>query len=284
MQTQLVQVKDALDWLRVFHEFSVGNVMDYLGDKLDQANMLTLYRTLFPAQYKRSKASLERGELYSAKEQEFFELVNQRLFPLDDVWLVERDNNIPYMLAGIDVETLDQYDWPIQALGALIWEYYRGMWEMVLEELGMDTCSVPLPLEGRVYWKKLVRLCKRAGGAMACLPDALNVIAHDTGNFLLDVCPETYEPIPWTLENVRQLAIEWKRANRIMARFGLVVDWLRDNPPGLAPVVETWNRCIEQAPGDPQFCVVSVQEMEARGSWLPEDYLGDQDDEGGDGE
>ena len=105
MQTQLVQVQDALDWLRVFQEFSVSQVLEYLDDKLDQAKMLTLYKALFPAQYRRSKASLERGELYSAREQEFFELVNQRLFPIDDGWVMERDNNIPYMLVGIDLET-----------------------------------------------------------------------------------------------------------------------------------------------------------------------------------
>ncbi len=278
MQTQAVQAKDALDWLRVFQEFSVGKVMEYLEEKLDQANMLTLYKALFPAQYKRSKASLERGDLYSAREQEFFELVNQRLFPIDDGWVMERDNNIPYMLVGIDLETLDQYDWPIQALGALVWDYYHGLWEMAVEEIGLNDIPSP-PEQGRVRWKKFTRLCRRAGGVVACLPDALNVIAHDTGNFMLDICPETYEPIPWSLENVRQLAVEWKRAEKIWKRFGRVVDWLRDNPLNLTQVVEVWNRCVEQMPNNPQYCVVSAQEMEARGSWSPRDYLEDGEGE-----
>ncbi len=280
MQTQAVQAKDALDWLRVFQDFSVSKVMEYLEEKLDQANMLTLYKTLFPTQYRRSKASLERGELYSAREQEFFELVNQRLFPIDDSWVMERDNNIPYMLVGIDLETLDQYDWPIQALGALMFEYCHGLWEMAIEAAGLDACRVPSPPEqGKVDWKRFVRLCKQAGGAVKYLPDALNVIAHDTNNFLLDTCPETYEPIPWSLENVRQLAIEWKRAEKIWARFGWVVDWLRDNPLNLTQVVEVWNRSIVTDRGGPQFRVVSSQEMEARGSWSPEDYVDSEDDE-----
>src|SRR5437764_131650 len=82
---QPVEVRAALTRLKEYQlPLSPGQALLYLKQLKESTCLLLLYRHFFPNEYRTSKASAtpEPGQLYSAREQEFFTLVDQKLFPL----------------------------------------------------------------------------------------------------------------------------------------------------------------------------------------------------------
>jgi hypothetical protein len=234
---------------------SVGQACRCLSDALDSVRILSLYQRCFPRQYVRSSSPLliAGDDRYTEREFEFFRLVNQHLFPLpDDVmddWPDnERSEFIPLMPMGIDwIENLDEWSLPVQVFATLVMGADAS--DDILDAIGPDTPR-PLGLDDDhiLNWKRFASLCRRAGGLMAWMPTAVEVVGHDTGNLWLDITFETLDACPmylWTLEGVRELAAEWRKAKRMLDKTQAVLDWLEQNPRPLAQVIEFWNRAIE---------------------------------------
>jgi hypothetical protein len=250
-----ISVDEALDGLSRRRMVSVGQACRCLSDALDSVRILSLYKQCCPCQYARSMSPMliAGDERYTEREYEFFRLVNQHLFPLpDDVmddWPDnQRDEYIPLTPMGIDwTENLDEWSLPVQVLATLA--------------MGADACDemldairpgTPSPIGlGNGYvlnWKRFASLCRRAGGLMAWVPAALEVVGHDTGNLWLDITYETLDAGPmylWTLDGVNGLAAEWRKAKRLLDKTQAVLDWLEPNARPLAQVIEFWNRAIE---------------------------------------
>ena len=86
---------------------------------------------------------------------------------------------------------------------------------------------------------------------MACVPDLIDVVGHDSGNFWVDVDEEQlgYEQVSWSEKAVRALAREWHAAQQIFRRQARAMDWLEQRPARIAQVVELWNACVSQRQG-----------------------------------
>lgn len=70
------------------------------------------------------------------------------------------------------------------------------------------------------------------------LPDLLAMLAHDSGNWWLDMgelaMMETGGYPPWTAENVAWLAAEWQEAQPALARVNRLLDWRNGSPAEIA--------------------------------------------------
>ncbi len=250
-----ISVDEALAGLSRRRMVSVGQACRFLSDALDSVRILSLYKHCFPRQYARSSSLLliAGDERYTEREFEFFRLVNQHLFPLpDDVmddWPDnERSEFIPLVPMGIDwIENLDEWSLPVQVFAALVMG--ADACDDILDAIGPDT---PKPLsfgnDHILNWKHFASLCRRAGGLMAWVPTAVEVVGHDTGILWLDITFETLDACPmylWTLDGVNELTAEWRKAKKILDKTQAVLDWLEQNPRPLAQVIEFWNRSVE---------------------------------------
>jgi len=250
-----LSVDEALAGLSRRRMVSVGQACRCLSDTLDSVRILSLYKQCFPRQYARSSSPLliAGDDRYTEREYEFFRLVNQHLLPLPDEVMDDwpdnqRDEYIPLTPMGIDwTENLDEWSFPVQVLATLAMGADAG--DEMLDAIGPGT-PVPVGLGGDhvLNWKRFASLCRRAGGLMAWVPAALEVVGHDTGILWLDLTFETLDACPmylWTQEGMRELANEWRKAKKMLDKTQAVLDWLDLNPRPLAQVIEFWNRAIE---------------------------------------
>jgi hypothetical protein len=250
-----ISVDDALDGLSRRRMVSVGQACRRLSDALDSVRILSLYKQYFPRQYARSPSPMliAGDERYTEREYEFFRLVNQHLFPLPDEVMDDwpdnqRDEYIPLTPMGIDwTENLDEWSFPVQVLATLAMGTEAS--DEMLDAIGPGTPG-PIGLGGDhvLNWNCFASLCRRAGGLMAWVPAALEVVGHDTGILWLDITFESLDACPlylWTLDGVKELAAEWRKAKKMLDKTQAVLDWLEPNPRPLAQVIEFWNRSME---------------------------------------
>jgi hypothetical protein len=99
-----------------------------------------------------------------------------------------------------------------------------------------------------IHSRRFQHLCKTSATHpnMADVPDVFQVIAHATHNFWLDTTDEMLSAyfLGWTQDNVVWLVDEWREAKAILERFGVVVDWLLDEPQHFAEIICYWNECV----------------------------------------
>ncbi|SKB13727.1 conserved hypothetical protein [Planktothrix sp. PCC 11201] len=85
----------------------IESAIDYLWSKLNTYQLLNLYQELFPIEWEKSQSEIySENNGHSPKELEFISLVNERLFPIDDLIIEtayeERLYQIPVSPKGID--------------------------------------------------------------------------------------------------------------------------------------------------------------------------------------
>lgn len=259
MQTTIT-VSEALNRLRAFHPFSVQRAIDYLSDQSECLQVLTWYQRYFPEEYANSEAAVgEAG--YCAREIEFFQLVNKRLFPIA-LWVLEdysdqeyeRYSYIPIEPLGFSLESdeeIDELKLPLQVLVLLI----RGtdsalVWDEILSQISP---SVPRPrtIETKrgsyqMNWDKFSALCQRAEGLIADVPLVVDMLYHNTGNFWLDMSYDNMYTIDWSPENIDSLTAEYRLAEPLIEKFNHVTDELSAHPEGLAQMIRIWNLSLER--------------------------------------
>ncbi len=71
---------------------------------LSYVEVMDIYREMFPREY----AASQSAPYSTAREQEFYRLVAQKLFPLD---LEEMEGEPEYFLPGIQIKNLQLHDW-----------------------------------------------------------------------------------------------------------------------------------------------------------------------------
>jgi len=259
MQTAIT-VSEALDRLRAFHPFSVQRAINYLSDQSECIQVLRWYQHYFPQDYANSKAAV--GTVgYCAREMEFFELLNERLFPIDRWVLEDYSDEEGYRYAYIPVEPLgyapaeddefNELQLSIQVLILLL----RGAgdtayWDEILPKISPNTpCPQPAKVQPGVYqlnWDIFSQLCQQAEGLIADVPVTMDVLSHNTGNFWLDIGYDDMYPIEWSRENIDGLADEYRLAAPLIEKFNRVADELSAHPDGLAQVITLWNLSLER--------------------------------------
>ncbi len=234
----------AIRRLRSLRIASARSIVDQLATLGESSSMLQMYRRHFPKAYARSIANTaipmmndEHG--YSERELEFLKLVNRKLFPINDSLIDwERVSVIPIDPQGIDWEDDPEcYRPAIRAAMALASGEDEQVWEGWLPKR-LRPANEPRDS------KRLVRLCRRAGGLTSRFPLLLEWVTQSTGHFWLDITWQTcWEEFPWSDESIKLLTKEWKRARRFLRRVYPLLDRIDKHPRYWLPrLVRLWNR------------------------------------------
>jgi hypothetical protein len=252
--------------------FSVRN---YLRCLTYSTLFLRLYQHNFPREFARSEAPLfidPRSALngggdgfgaYSAREIEFFNLVNTRLFPinvdaiLSESWEGERPDLIPieYYGHGFDI---DEPDYDSSRLGwqllAAIFTDYGAYWDFQSESEENPTLKPYAKLlerlevgEDDINFGLLNDLCQAedADEELEYLTLSARVLNHITSNLFID--PDDMYPVYDAMWSDGQSTIdllhkEHIEAHRIMADCDLLLDWIEADPKNFRKVIDVCNR------------------------------------------
>jgi hypothetical protein len=247
----------ALQRLRTIRFMPARQAVSHLGVWQESSRLLQLYRHYFPREFAQSRASTvvpihhdEPG--YSPRELEFFQQIDQHLFPLPDMFFdMERLGVIPLYPQGVDWE--DQRDdlrLSLRAAMALVSDDDAMLWEAWLPKQLR-------PLSGERDWERLAKLCRPSKGLAARLPLLLELAALDTGNIWLDTSWECcWEEYPWEEKAIDYLKQEWRKAQQIFAQLNPLMDRIDRHPRyWLKRLVKVWNGAVKNAPRSmlPQF-------------------------------
>ncbi|HEX2913748.1 MAG TPA: hypothetical protein VH186_23285 [Chloroflexia bacterium] len=253
----------------------------YLSRLQSSASLLALYRHFFPVEFARSHAATtpEKGCIYSPREIEFFELVDERFFPLPLEYYLdlsaesgdERSERIEVLCLGLDWWELDLADlhpgWQLLLvlmgeleLAALFPESPPAYWaareelpwpreslEEILREDNTGENARQIYSQGHLA--ALEKLVAREGegesAVLSALPLALRILMHDTGNLWLDPTPETaVDDAYWCEEDVEYLAAAYAEARRMMEEADRLLDWLTESTEHLSKGVELWKKSL----------------------------------------
>ncbi len=254
-----ISAPQAVQWLKDLQaDYWMINgraAMEHLGALLGRTDILQLYQKFFPRKYRRSQASTrcEQPAGYSLREQEFFNLVRERLFPIAELCFEEDEERldfIPVETQALDPEGLQ--DWKIawQVLFGLVQGAYANVnWNDVQAFL---PARAHLPVfvtrraEYTLNWKRFFRRASRSDPHLKHIRAAFDCAAFETDNVWLDTTPDmlAYSELPdWDADEIEWLAAQWRKAKPILRRANAVVDWLDADPPRLAALIRLWNSC-----------------------------------------
>ncbi len=245
---------NVLEHLKCIRFLSSEEAIRRLATMADTGRILWLYSKYFPREYFHSTASIaipvsRDGESgYSAKEQEFMQLVDRHLFPLPDFFFEDaRFDIVPIYPQGADWEDeAENIRLPIRAAMTLFMEDPSPDWEEWLP------CG-PQPQLGALNWRRFERSCRKAGGLKRSLPLLVRFVSHNTGNLWLDADPDCeIQDFAWKGEDIRYLTKEWRNAQKFMHKLDRLVERMEKHPRyWLAQLIRLWNACIKterQAP------------------------------------
>lgn len=241
---QLLQITKAIEGLKAYQiplTATEGNLyLEVLNQKIV---LLSLYKQMFPVEWGRSQASLlqrSQAEDYCDRELEFLELVNERLFPLDN-WedFSQRSAEIPIYPQTASVWEIDLEDLTLgeQFLISLVGEgYSREQWQ---ELFGFIPNHLATGYE--IDWQQLEKLSRSAVEPLAYLYDAISMLDRSTGCIWLDITYETYVSYPWTKEVLLDLAREWQIAQQYLLRQQQFEEWIESSVVHRQETIKLWN-------------------------------------------
>lgn len=261
---------------------------DFLREVWQRNHLLSLYHHYFPQEFAHSKAAARPGpgngnsnsnsslpqsrsrsgsdELYSPKEIEFLQLVDERLFPI----------YLDYYLEGEereDVVYIPSYgpDWWSGG-----WNDLHGGWQILLGLRGTfeegqgygpgpdlfnnikdchraEIAQVWAELRGQeVDWAKLEELSRKRGEPLAQLSAAFDMLEHNTGNIFLDPTDETpAQDLEWSIDDIDFLIEQHTEASTRLDKANGLLDWLVASPTHLQEVIALWNECLQVTPIPP---------------------------------
>ncbi|HAX77688.1 MAG TPA: hypothetical protein DCY88_18090 [Cyanobacteria bacterium UBA11372] len=222
----------------------VEQSLDYLIQLRESLILLSLYQVNFSEEWKNSTSPLFTStpkSPHSPKELEFFQLVDERLFPigLGDADLDERLNFIPFWPEDVDfyLRSIDEFDEGEQFLICLYDPcYLENSW---LTHFSINPNKV-VPIE-QIDFNKLETLCREASQPLCYLYDAMSIIDRSTGSIWLDETCESCLYLEWSQNNIDILAQDWQKALNLRASYLEVAQWLQNNCNNKILTIELWN-------------------------------------------
>lgn len=237
----------AIQRLRTIRLTPAREAVEQLAVWQESSRILLLYRRYFPQQFARSTANIripihQNEPGYSERELEFFNLIDQHLFPLPEMMFdMERLPNIPLYPQGIDWEDeRDNMRLSLRAAMALVSDDDTMLWEAWLPKHLR-------PLSGERDWDHIAELCRAAKGLSVRFPLLLELVALDTGNVWLDTNWECcWEEYPWEEKAMEYLKKEWRKAQHIFTQLNPLLDQMDKHPRyWLKRLVMLWNSAIK---------------------------------------
>jgi hypothetical protein len=254
---------------------SVALARSYLVASYDYVRLLALYQHYFPQEWADSSARpwLEDGEGWSPREAEFVHLVADRLFPVA-WWEMETvDDDEDYgdeddtssgggarprrMDILIEPQGLDWYEdresqrpaW--QGLLVLTGELQRMNTHLRHSQSDLVTRLQTLAAQ-QPSWATLGLACATLESPLRALPDAIQMIRHDTGSVWLDATlDDIYNggfDAMWSRADVDWLHADYVQAQEIEAAVTPLLAWLEADPTHWEEVCALWTSCVTPPP------------------------------------
>jgi hypothetical protein len=240
----------------------LGRTLDHGRETYDNrvrtcAEVTGMYREIFPEEYRRSSAP----HYSTAREHEFYRLVNAHLFPLrlsEDVDLethMRREPNL--FLPFIPVKGTQQHVWALGGFNFRKIEIEYQIPQMLsdrMEQPGVDGWQAmrimygvegerPRPPLGAVGWQLFAYSCSVEESPLKYLPLAFRMTSYKTGNVWLDLSPVGDIGSEWKREQIAKLSLEWQQANHIYLQMKALGCWLEEDPKArIEQIVKVWNK------------------------------------------
>lgn len=208
-----------------------------------------LFQKHFPIQWKTSRSSFVKTgiyENYSERANEFFELVDQNLFPLLLGWNEDPQTdfdhfgiyslNIDFCCAEIEYEYLNLS----YVFGLLFLTGDEEIWEYLKEH--RKICNNDFPPINKYAHENLWTQEKVSKTELYI--NLLEVIDHTTGNPWLDVsnCCQYSDTFDWSDKNIKFLSETFKQAEEIFDQMNLLDILIEANPEAiLLDLITLWN-------------------------------------------
>jgi hypothetical protein len=223
-----------------------------------------IYRVALPLEYRSSPSPY----LSLQREQELYQLIHGRLFPLlrsdDDHQPISQSQlrtfieaNPDFFIGYIPMRGAQRHVWnpewtelgevnlAYQVAWALSREFDRdrdGAWCELNELRGFDFPEPALPVSS-VGWTELLHTCAVERTPMRYLPLAFQAISYKTGNRFLDLPQIGAMGFEWGLKQILEMHLGWSNALDIMAAIDALAAWLEEDPkPRVGRAYEIWNR------------------------------------------
>lgn len=246
-------------------EETLYRAIDYLGFKVRNCNAIKAHRTIekivseqqkyrlfqkfFPIEWQKSRTSLFKTgyyENYSERINEFFGLINEKMFPLLSGWNDDPETefeNFCIFSLNVDLccEDIDYEHLRVSYVAALlfffrdeeIWEYFASHYKIEAEDF---------PAINERPSEKLWDL-EKAGNQELYL-NIFELVDHSTGNPWIDTvnCRAGEEWYEWNEETLLLLAENYKEAQGMLEKTCLLDDLIEANPKRvLLEMISLWN-------------------------------------------
>lgn len=247
----------------------------YLKQQNHTGQLLHLYQYFFPQEYNQSKALpfpnvFQNEDHYSEKELEFLYLVDHYLFPLpylEDI----AENSFPVdldhiLITSVGIPWINEeeviFDYLSPGLQALLPLSHLGREQLEETVFSDDWYSELFNISllkiihpEKIDREQLEALCEGQEAPIKYLFITLSALSFCTNNVWLDEINGLYTSIdlntlPWTIDNVNYLTVQYEQAAQIVEMINLFVAWLEfDLPNNLQQVLNLWQQCTIPNPG-----------------------------------
>lgn len=205
------------------------------------------YRQFFPEEWKNSKASYFKSGYYhhySERSNEFFQLVNDKMFPLFAGWDdpdMEFEHFYIFSL-NIDLccEDIEYENLRVNFVAGLlflfrddeIWEFFENNYKIKKEEFPEINES---PHENLWHLKET--------GKVESYRNLFEIVDHSTGNMWLDtVNCRDYTCFDWTEDTIIILAESYREATALLDQTAQIDELFAENPREvLLDLISLWN-------------------------------------------
>lgn len=207
-----------------------------------------LFRQIFPDEWQRSQTSLFKTgiyENYTERTNEFFELVNQHLFPLLSGWNEDPETdfekfNIFSLNVDFCCEDIEYENLRVSFVAALL--FFSGdeeLWEFFTNNYHVN--KEDFPEINRYSFDKIWNLEKI--GRLGLYLTIWEVVDHSTGNPWLDTTNcHYYEYFSWDEETVELLSTSYREAQEILGKTEILDGFIESNPKEiLSEMISLWN-------------------------------------------
>ena len=243
------RIHGAIDFL----EFKVRNsnaleACAQLEKVIREQRKYQLFRQYFPDEWNRSRTSLFKTgayENYTERANEFFELVNEHLFPILNGWNedpeTDFDNfnifslNVDFCCDEIEYENLRVS----YSAASLLFSQSDEIWEFL--ENSYHITRADFPEINRYSFDQIWNLEKT--GRIGLYLNIFEVVDHSTGNPWLDTTNcQYYESYSWDEKTVAFLTESYKEAQKMVEETVLLDELIEANTGEiLAEMISLWN-------------------------------------------
>ncbi len=233
---------------------TVLEAMSYIAEETERERIYTLYRRLFPKDWKQSTASFTKNgynEYHTEREFEFIKLVSDNYFPIE-TWLDWSDYRFDHIpIEGVNLDLCcGEFEWqefrPCLrfAIAAFLWRgggIYDWDWNEILASFNLQLEDLPPISHNNPPYHELNK--RRDNPKVSRFLHLIDFIHHDTGNPFIDTtCCQPMDLFEWTHENLEKLKADYKTVKAYFESMdSLDEDIERDAVKTFKELISLWN-------------------------------------------